>query len=204
MACSENSTEPVSDNFSVSFGVERTLLKQNLEGIELSNVKILVRSLKLTTGQDDSNNVKTDPFVVELDLTGSVNTVAVANIPDASYEKIKFEIHKLDSSATPPDPEFMDESGRYSAIVQGTYEGTEFTYKSKKSAKQIIHLDNPVTLEEDGVLNVTLIVNPYDWFNNNGQSLDPSNESNEHKIDNLIKDSFKRGFRDNNRDGLPD
>lgn len=204
MSCSENSTEPESANFSVSFGIDRTLQKQNLEGVEIKHVKILVRSLKLTTGQGDDSNIKTDPFVVELDPNGNVNTVAVANMANNSYDKIKFEIHKLDSLATPPDPDFKDESGRYSVIVEGVYEGLDFTYRSNKSAKQIIQLDDPVSLEKDGILNVTLMVNPYAWFIKKGENLDPTQEGNENDIDNMIKDSIKRAFRDNNRDGIPD
>jgi len=203
-ACSESGTEPESGNFSVSLGIDRTLPKLNIEGLELSNVKILVRSLKLTTNQGDSSNVKTGPFVMQLNLNGSVNTVAVADIPDNSYDKIKFEFHKPDSSVSPPDPAFKDEAGTYSAIISGVYEGEGFEYKCKKSAKQIIHLDDPVSLEEDGILNVTLIVDLNEWFIKKGEFLDPTNQQNESNIDNSIHESFKRAFRDNNRDGMPD
>jgi hypothetical protein len=42
------------------------------------------------------------------------------------------------------------------------------------------------------------------WFNNGGNVLDPGNSSNDDMIDDNLKNSFKRGFRDDNRDGQPD
>lgn len=203
-ACSENSTEPDNSNFSVSFGIDNTLPKVSVDGLELSSVKILIRSLKLNAAGDDTINVRTDPFVVELDLSGNVHAVARADIPDQSYDKIKFEVHKPESIEGSPDPEFIDEEENYSVVVKGTANGMEFTYKSRKSAHQIIQLDDPVSLDEGGILNITLIVNPFEWFENNGELIDPRMEFNINQIDNLIKDSFKRGFRDNNMDGLPD
>jgi hypothetical protein len=203
-ACSENSTEPDNSNFSVSFGIDNTLSKVSVDGLELSSVKILVRSLKLNAAGDDTVNVRTDPFVVELDLSGNVHAVARTDIPDQSYDKIKFEVHKPEFIEDTPDPEFIDEEENYSVVVKGTANGMEFTYKSRKSAHQIIHLEDPVSLDEGGVLNITLIVDPYKWFEKDGELLNPVLEININEIDNLIKDSFKRGFRDNNMDGLPD
>ena len=107
-SCSVKVVEPEADNFSVSFGVDESLQKQNLESIELTNVKILVKSLKLTAGRDKENNVKLDPFVVELDFDGNVKTIALVNLPDANYEKVKFDIHKLNSKKTPTGSEFND------------------------------------------------------------------------------------------------
>ncbi len=203
-ACSENSTQPDTSNFSVSFGIENALPKVSVDGLELSSVKILIRSLKLNAAGDDTVNVRTDPFVVELDLSGNVHAIARADIPDQSYDKIKFEVHKPESIEESPEPEFIDDEANYSVIVTGTANEMEFTYKSRKSAHQIIHLEDPVSLDESGVLNITLIVNPYEWFEKDGNLLDPTLEFNINEIDNLIKDSFKRGFRDNNMDGMPD
>lgn len=203
-ACSENSTEPDTSNFSVSFGVDNTLPKLNVESIELTSVKILIRSLKLNAAGEDTINVRTEPFVVELDLSGDVHEVAKANIPDQSYDKIKFEIHKPDSGETPPDPDFTDDTNRYSVVVNGFMDGVEFTYKSMKSVHQIVHLDDPVGLDENGILNVTLVVSPIDWFMKGGEFLDPTNSRDAKEIDDLMKDSFNRAFRDNNMDGMPD
>ena len=52
--------------------------------------------------------------------------------------------------------------------------------------------------------NITVLVNPSLWFMNGGNILDPSNSGNENIIDDNIKNSFKRGFRDDNKDGRPD
>ena len=66
----------------------------------------------------DEVNIKIGPFVVYLNLNGVTTDFAVSNISPGSYNHIKFEIHKIEASETPPDPEFKDgddSSLRYSA-----------------------------------------------------------------------------------------
>ena len=207
IAC-ESITEFSRNNISFGISTDNSLSKIASSDIALTKVKILIRDLKLKALlDDDSSNVQTGEFVVTLNLDGTVTDFALSELPAGMYESLKFEIHKLEPSETPPDPDFSDsenESLRYSVIVEGTYLGTDFIYKSKKSAHQHIKLDEPVELVDGGVLNVTLVVNPYSWFAKKGKTLDPTDRKNEHTIDNLIKDSFNRAFRDQNRDGKPD
>lgn len=204
ISCSENSTEP-NDNFSFSIAMDNALLKIGTSDIVLTNVKILVRDLKLKahTGVD-SCNIRTGVFVATLNMDGTVTEIALSDIPTGTYESSKFEIHKLEDSETPPDPDFSDDSTRYSVVVEGTYLGNEFIYKSRKSTHQRIKFDEPIEVIDGEVLNVTLVVNPNNWFFENGETLDPTDSKNESEIDNLIMESFNKAFRDRNRDGQPD
>ncbi len=200
---------PVAENFSLSIATPKGLTKNTADVIKFTSVKLLVRDLKFEkeSSEDGGNEVKIGPFVVNLDLTGTINTVSVVNIPNGTYDEIKFEIHKVDGNETPPDPEFKDGTNndqRYSVIVKGTFNGNSFVYKSKKSASQKIKLTSPVAIDGTKTFNVTLTVDPSKWFNNNGTILDPTNTANENIIDNLIHDTIKDVFKDDNKDGDPD
>jgi len=204
ISCSDNATEP-NDNLSFSIAMDNTLPKIANSDIVLTNVKILIRDLKLKAlSGEDTSNVRTGVFVATLNMDGTVTEIALSDLPVGNYESSKFEIHKLEPTETPPDPDFAEDSSRYSVIVEGTYLENEFIYKSKKPAHQHVKFDEPIELVDGGVLNITLVVNPNEWFVKNGETLDPTDIKNEHVIDNLIKDSFNRAFKDQNLDGQPD
>lgn len=203
-----DTSENTNGTVSLSFSKNTTLLKTADDAIELDTVKILIRDIKIKSKSGtDSTSIKVGPFVVKLNLTGTTTDFAVSGIPANSYDRIKFEIHKIEASETLSDPEFRegtDESLRYSVIVKGKFNTVPFIYKSRKSAKQDLHLENPVTVDENGVANLTITVDPFTWFTDGINILDPTNSANENDIDNKIKESFKKAFRDNNHDGNED
>lgn len=207
----ESNTEPTSttsQNFSLSLKTPVNTPKQNGDVLMIDEAKILVRDLKLISSQgDDSMSVEIGPFVLNLNLSGSLNTYSFNNVTTNLYKSVKWEIHKPEDNEIPPDPEFRDgESGneRYSVIVKGTFNGASFVYKSTKTSHQKIDFPTPLEISSDQAINVTLIVDPYSWFNDDGVVLDPNDNSNENDIDNLIASSFKDVFKDFNRDGNPD
>ena len=203
-----DTTENTNGTMSLSFSKDSGLLKIAADVIELDTIKILIRDIKIKSKSGtDSTSIKVGPFVVKLNLTGNTTDFAIGNIPANSYERIKFEIHKIEASETLSDPEFRegtDESLRYSVIVKGKYNTVPFIYKSRKSAKQDIKLVNPVVVESNGVANLTIIVDPFTWFADGSNIFDPTNPANENDIDNNIKESFKKAFKDNNHDGNED
>jgi len=203
-----DTTETTNGSISLSFSNNTALSKINGDVIELDTVKILLRDIKIKSKSGtDSSSIKVGPFVIKLNLTGITTDFAIGNIPTGSYERIKFEIHKIEASETLSDPEFRegtDESLRYSVIVKGKYNTVPFIYKSRKSAKQDLKLETPVVVEENGIANLTITVDPFTWFADSTNTLDPTDPANENDIDNNIKESFKKAFRDNNHDGNED
>ena len=203
-----DTSENTNATMSLSFSNNTALPKINGGNIELDTVKILIRDIKIKskTGTD-SSSIKVGPFVIKLNLTGITTDFAIGNIPAGSYDRIKFEIHKIEASETLSDPEFRegtDESLRYSVIVKGKYNTVPFIYKSRKSAKQDLKLETPVIVEENGIANLTITVDPFTWFADSTNTLDPTDPANENDIDNNIKESFKKAFKDNNHDGNED
>jgi hypothetical protein len=209
--CTDN-TVTQNDNLDFSYIGSPDSVGDNTGILTLDTIKLLLKDIKLNVASTgDSNNFKTGPYVVFfiVSTTGTVNIAATGYIPPGTYDKVKFEIHKLEDNETPPDPEFADAQGRYSVIAKGTYLGDRFVYKSTKSAKQQIQCTNNLFVTSEGKTNITLMVKPYIWFINQstGAYMDPRDPNNANDIDNNIKDNIKHNlkcFKDNDRNGIPD
>ncbi|MBK7253435.1 MAG: hypothetical protein IPI04_05835 [Ignavibacteria bacterium] len=162
------------------------------------NVSITIRFNKL------QNRTFRSFFV---NLTSNINLITSAIIPSGSYDKIKFEVHKLNNDEAVPDPDFADVNGRYSVIVKGKYLGNYFVYRSTKSAHQILNFPTAVSVSPDIKSNITMVIKPYIWFISNGVYLDPRIPANSNDIDNNIKNNINnnfKAFKDDDRNGLPD
>ncbi len=182
------------------------MLKPSNSDVQLDSVKILLKTIQFHSEDDgDSLDFKTEPQILNLALDGSVNTLHAADIPLGTYNKVSFRIHKPEDGEDPGDPDFMESTGgneRFCVVFKGTYEGTVFAFKSRRSTKQRVEIDPPLIIDEEGLeVNITLTVDVDSWFHDaDGNSLNPLDEDHENEIDDAIRKSF-RGFRDDNRHG---
>ncbi len=175
----------------------------------LDTVKILIKDIKLNVSGNSENlkNFKVGPFVLFLNLSSGLNLIGTSIIPPGTYDKVKFEVHKLQDIEEIPDPEFADANGRYSVIVKGWYYDKYFIYKSTKSAHQILHFPADLPVSGSVFQNITLVVSPYIWFIRDFAYMDPTDPANSNDIDNNIKDNIKnnfKSFKDNDKNGIPD
>ena len=193
---------------SLSFvvGDNAALSKSFLDHVQNDTAKVLIRTVKFHhVGDTDSLDFKSEAFVLNLDLTGQLNIVAFQEIPEGTYDKITFRIHKLGDGETIDDPDFIEgESGneRYSVVVKGLYESQPFVFKSRKTTRQRVNLDPGLAVSDTTTsVNVTLSVDLNRWFvDKDGNPLNPTDAGDENDIDDAIRRSF-RGFEDNDRDG---
>ena len=201
-------TEPDQTTLSISFATDSNLPKITNDDLKLQEVKLLIRNIKIKNQSvEDSLHIKTGPMVVALNLEGGLSEFSSSEIPKGIYNRLRFEIHKLEDSETPPDQEFKEgseSSKRYSIIVKGTLNGESFVYKSKKSAVQDIKLEEDLIVEENADANLTVKVDPFSWFYEGDIFLNPNDSANDDKIDNNLKNSFKRAFCDKDRNGTID
>jgi hypothetical protein len=210
--CGQSVTPTLTDNLSFSVMSSMDSVGDSQQDIlVLDTVKVLIKDIKLNVanGNQDSTNFRVGPFVLFLNMSGAVKTITSSFIPAGEYEKIKFEVHKLNSDEVIPDPEFADAGNRYSVIVKGTYLGERFVFKSDKSAHQLLSFPNTLTIpvNADVPLNITMIIKPYIWFIEDGVYLDPREISNSNDIENNIKDNINqnfKAFRDNDKNGISD
>ena len=210
-----DTTQTNNGNFTLSFGSPNSLQKTTADTLQLTEVKILLRDIKLEhesapkvtggdhDGEGDEVVINVGPVVVHLNLTGMTTDFLISDIPAGTYNEIKFTIDKPDFSEIPPDPEFVDNQDstkRYSVIVKGMYNFVSFDYKSHKSAQQKLKFDQPLVIEDNTTTNLTITVDPYTWFYDEGSLLDPNDLNNMYEIDHNISRSFSNAFRDDNHD----
>ncbi|MFQ5762754.1 MAG: hypothetical protein ACE5PO_06940 [Candidatus Bathyarchaeia archaeon] len=187
-----------------------------VDSIEITRARFLLKEIELESVLGDSLEYEAGPLVVELDLSGSVNTIAVGDVPLGTYDEIEFEVHRIDSSDLEDQglvnsPEFQDfmQGDRYSIIIDGTMfapQGpTTFQFRSRVNEEQEYNLSPPLVLNTEGqVANVTLIISSANWFRAvNGSLLDPTKSSNENQISDNLKASIDPE-RDDDKDGEAD
>jgi len=197
-----DSTETTDGTVSISFSPSNITQKISDDTIQFDTVKVLLRDIKIKNQSgNDEMNIKVGPFVVYLNLAGMTTDFAVNNVPPGSYDRIRFRVHTLEDSETPPDAEFKDGSLRYSVIVKGMYNSVPFIYKSKKSAHQDLKLETPLQVADNSTANLTITVDPPNWFYKDNVLMDPNDPANENDINNNIEHSFKKCFRDDDKDG---
>ncbi|RPI13862.1 MAG: hypothetical protein EHM58_17655 [Ignavibacteriae bacterium] len=204
-SCKDNSIS-VSGNpkMEVSLKTDATALDHDAT-LVLDSAKGLLETVKLEG--NGTADIKTGPFVVYIIFNGTVNTLAIANINGGTYDNLSFKFHKYNPNEPVLDPDFgSGNTPGYSFVIAGKYNDTPFVYNSPRTAVQQVNVSPNVIVDPATsiVYNVTLIVNPNDWFYNNGVLLDPRVPANQNDIDNNIQASFKRSFKDNDKNGLPD
>lgn len=189
-----------------------TILTKSALGDTLSidTAKILLKNIEFKSVIDeDSLDFKTGPFVVRLDLSGTVNTITTGTIPPGTYDRIKFRIHKPEDTEVVSDPEFnTGPSGdqRFSLIVKGTYNGVPFLFRSREGLDQELSINPPLVITDDAAgVNTTLLTDVSSWFvdSSDGSVLDPSDPDNEDLIEENIENSFD-AFEDDDQDGNED
>jgi hypothetical protein len=197
----------IKNNLEFSYTSSKDTSTQAKNIITLDNVKILLKDVTLISVAGDSSYFYKGQFIVYLDMNNTVNTFGSGLIFPGSYDRIKFEVHKPELNEPVPDPEFRDSSGNYSLVVKGHFNGKRFTYKSAKSAEQILNFPKIITLDTTSRGNVTLLIRPQIWFKKNNEYLDPSDPKNSNDIDDVIKNNMNqnfKAFKDYDKNGIPD
>jgi len=221
-ACNSAGTNGNLSTLTLSFATQNSTqsaqkksIRRQSNHVEISGAKMLVRGVEFKSDleddgiSEDSLDFKTESFVVLLNLDGSLNEVAVSEVPEGRYDEVEFDVHKPEDNETPPDTDFkIGDSGdeRFSVIIQGTFDGEDFLYRSNENMEQEIELASPLVIEENQEnLNVTMTVDISKWFvDENGNPLDPTNPDNRNSIDESIEGSFEDAFKDNDEDGEED
>ncbi len=187
-----------------------------VDSIEITRARFLLKEIEFEPVLGDSLDYEAGPLVVELDLDGSVNTVAVADVPLGTYDEIEFDVHRVDSSdladqGLVDSPAFQDfmAGERYSIIIDGTMFGpqgvTPFQFRSRVNEEQEYDLEPPLVLVAEGqATNITLIISSANWFRApDGSFLDPTDPNNEGQISDNLKTSIE-AEKDDDKDGEGD
>lgn len=156
---------------------------------------------------------KTDPVLVSLPasapLDNPVETELTASVPDGTYTRIDFDIHKVggdeaDDAFVARHPDFEEIRVR----VLGDFDGNscEFTSDLDEEQKQLLASPLVITMGEGA--NVTLRVDVSGWFvDGNGDLIGPATANDGGPNENRVKDNIRasiEAFSDEDRDGSED
>ncbi len=175
--------------------------------VVITEAKALITDIQYERERDGLNQLHhTGPYVINLALDGSLRELMNGYVVRDIYTKAKFQVHKAEDGQQIPDPEFKEGSGdnqRFSFIIKGTYNGSAFVYKSKRSMDIVINFNSASNIKLKNQ-NLTILFNKTGWFMNGAAVLNPNLPQNADIIDNNIKASFKKAFIDDNKDGIAD
>lgn len=190
------------NNTSVSVKLDDNV-QMGYTNISITEAKFLIKSVEYELeGTGIEKEVELGPDIVSMNVNGNINTILNGRVPAGVYDRIKFEVHKPEDNEYIPDPDFTNE-GRWSFIIKGSYNNSPFVYRSGKSQNLVINFNKPVNLQS-AEINITMLVNKLLWFVVNGIEIDPRDHNYENEIDDNIKNSFRRAFKDNDKNGLED
>lgn len=166
--------------------------QQQMNGIEIQEVKLFIDEMELESVQDDSTDFEIEDFVVNLPLDGSPLVLTEKEVQQGIYDEFELEIDRPDSEDFVNDVDIRDDNGSYSVVVKGLYNGEEFTYRSTEDFEIEMDLNPPLEISgsDNSVLTIDIDLNR--WFRgSNGEVLDPTDSSNFDRIDENIEDSFE-------------
>jgi hypothetical protein len=186
------------------------------DSITVTRARIVIKTLKLHqvgdvnddddhgNGHHDDNDhdgtIKAGPFIAEFDSSGE-KIISSVIIPPGVYDRIKFEIHKLNENEDASllnDPLFGDfvNGGRYTVIIEGhSYVNGiayGFTFKSSLTANLQVFLDSVVVFDSTKAYDLSLSFDPKIVFGRPGmRPLDPRDVDNQHALEGFIERSIK-------------
>lgn len=174
--------------------------------VRIERVRIVIGSLELGTttafGDDSSNaaEVVRGPFVIDLsqgDLAGGIKTLfSTDSVRSDRYAYARFDLRPLGADEARRYPDLAGASVR----VDGTVDLAPFTFDSGL-ATTIVRDGRFDFLGED--MNITLVVDPANWFKNGTTVLDPRVDANRPLIEARIAEVLAL-FGDHDLNGWDD
>jgi hypothetical protein len=193
-------------------------LKDGTNTLIINSAQLVLREIELemtgvncdltgaqTKGCED---FETGPVLLDLPLgPGATQEVAV-NVPEGTYVAVQFEIHKVtgddpaDAAFRSAHPDLVGKSIR----LQGTFNGTAFTYETDLNVMQQLEFAKPLVVSSGtGATNLTIRVVLADWFKSpTGGLLDPATANKGQPNEGIVRENIKKSmqaFEDRDKDG---
>jgi hypothetical protein len=158
------------------------------------------------TGEDNPcEQFEAGPVLVSLPLTaGAEQTFALDAVPPATYNELKFEVHKAGGSDS-TDQAFLVAHPDFNGVsirVRGTFNSQAFEYTTNLDVEQQLMLVPQLVVTAGVSTNITIFVDVSGWFVKNGVLMDPANPDRS-VADENIRRSFG-AFEDRDHSGSHD
>lgn len=155
-----------------------TMIKLHLDELELESV-------------EDSLDIEVNNTIISLPLGGAPIVLAEQGVVPGLYTSFELEVERPDNSGPQPaDTDFWDETGRYSVVVVGTFNGEPFKFRSKEDFELEMEFEPTLLLGDDSDSRIHISVDYMSWFRQNGVFVDPRIAGNREAIEARIELSF--------------
>ena len=214
-------TRRVEPMASVAAGPGQLTVTVGSDEIVIDDLQLVLRKIRLAgastascpeegEGGSACAEVRLGPVVVDLPLGEGAEQAFTALLPVGTYDGLQFQLHKpsnanADADLVAEHPELEGVSIR----VTGTYNGTAFTYTSDLTEVENVTMAEPVEVEAEAEVPLTLHVDASTWFENaEGTGLvDPAQANDGQPFESLVEQNIRasfRAFRDADADGAED
>lgn len=187
--------------------------------IVITDVQLVARKIKL--GQDDGScpaDIEDDsedgdecpplrlgPLLLDPPVDDAADPTFTVDLPAGTYDELMLQIHKPTDSNE--DAAFIVANPAFNGVsirVNGTFNGTPFSFTTDLTQVIRIALDEPVEVVADGQVGLTLLLDVGSWFLGQGGNtlLDPGSLSQQDLslVEQNIRQSF-HAFEDDDADG---
>ena len=160
---------------------------------------------------EDCEELELAPSLVDLPVNGTVVNALSVTVPEGSYSALEAKLRPITAgSSGRGSAAFLaahPELNGVSVLVEGTFNGTAFTFKSPVSTGIARSFSPPLSVTS-APLGLTMNADLATWFrNSSGALIDPrtanAGGANAQLVADNIKRSF-RAFRDDDHDGRDD
>lgn len=201
-------------------GPARDIVQEDGEHtLVLTRAAVVLREVELEgsgdcygdSGDDDCYEFEAGPYLLELPMDGSVETVVTVGVPAGTYDELEFEIHKPDDDDS-EDLEFLQAHPEFKGVsirVEGTFDGESFVFLQDLNAEQEVDLVPPMVVAEGSdPLNLTLVLDVTTWFvDSSGDLIDPRDANKGGPMEEVVEDNIEASielFEDHDQDGKDD
>lgn len=161
-----------------------------------------------SSSDDDCGELETGPFLVDLGVDGSLTAPIDVSIPAGSYSKLELKLRPVSASSS-SDAGFRaahPELAGASVIVDGTFRGQPFTYRTSLEAEHELYFQPPLVVS--GGTRVTVSIDVGRWFRTSaGAIIDPSTAAPGGPFAGIVAANIAASFEayeDRDRDGRHD
>jgi hypothetical protein len=178
------------------------IASSDIDSIIVTSARVLVSRIMLhmdSNTEEDNQLFKEGPFVLDY-FQKTVTYFSEAMIPDTTYDKIKFEIHRFSASDLDKYEDnivFADFAtpDRWTVIIEGNMfkgnQSTGFVYNSNIVENITVKFDKLMTIPYDVTTNINIELDLNNLFHDGEKILDPTDESDKKEIEKNLKDAFK-------------